>query len=88
MALDYLLHAGHYFLNRFAREFHVQRIGAKVEVIVPSDGSVGSYMHLREISWLVPNFEHALSGKVRQVYLTGDAICISKPNAVASSWVC
>ena len=44
-------------------------------------------MHLLEISRIIPNFEHTLSGEMRQVDLTGDAICISKPNAVAGSWL-
>ena len=53
-ALHYLFHAGHHFLNRFACEFHIQSIGAKVDVIIPSYGSVGSYMHLLEVSQTRP----------------------------------
>ena len=68
-------------------EFQVQGIGAKVDIIVPGYGSVGSYMHSLEISRLVPKFEPALSGEMQQVNLTGDAICISKPDAVACSWM-
>ena len=40
-------------------------------------------MHFLEISRLVPNLEHALSGKVRQVNLTGSTILVPEPDTVA-----
>ena len=81
--MRYPFRAGHHFLDRLTGEFHVQRIGAKLNVIVPGNGPVGGYAHCLETARLVPCLEDPLASQARQINLAALTVVVLYQNPVS-----
>ena len=70
-------------LQRLAGEFQVEGVRAKLDIVIPSDGSVRSDVHLFEITRLVPGLEHAAACETGQVNRASQAVGILNPYPVS-----
>ena len=78
--MDRRFDVGQQFLKRLPGEFHIERIRAELQVIVPGYGPVRGDVHFLEVARLVPGGEHAPAG---QVTLSGGPVRVPKPDPLA-----
>ena len=66
-------------------QFHIKRIGAKLYVLIPHNGSVRSDANLFKASPLIPRLEYTTADQVRKVDLSLGAVRITKPYPMSLS---
>ena len=73
----------HDVVERLAGELQIEGVRAKLNIIIPSDGSVGREVHLFKTIWVVPGLECTAASQVGQVNLTSYSVGKLNPYPVS-----
>ena len=72
----------YYICDRFTGKLHIERIGAKLNLLPPGNPSARSDMNRLEASAVIPRLEHAAPCQMRQIDLPISTVGVPEPNPV------